>query len=118
MNEKEIITKLLAIAATQQKIIHKLAQTTPAADPNLSYLERIAMSVATNTGLRTPISAFVKANTGSNEGDATIESTYNVIISGMEASDNATKEKFITNYKNQVKAQKPELDGKVNIIFA
>jgi hypothetical protein len=117
MNEKEIIVKLLAIASTQQKIIHKLAQTSPA-DPNLSYLERVAASAATNTGLRTPISAFVKANIGTNEGDATIESTYNVIISGMETSDNPTKEKFMTNYKNQVKAQKPELDGKINIIFA
>lgn len=118
MNEKEIITKLLAIAATQQKIIHKLAQAIPGDDPNLGYLERVAGNVATNIGLRSPVSAFVKANAGSNEGDATIDMTYNVIVSGMESSDNATREKFISTYKNQVRAQKPELDGKVNLIFA
>lgn len=122
MNEKEIIVKLLAIATKQQKVIHKLAQSSPLAmvgsDPNEDYLKRAADTAATNAGVKTPISAFVKAYAGDQKNNTNIEGTYTVIVSGMNSADNALKQNFIRTYQNQIKAQKPDLDGKVSVLFA
>jgi hypothetical protein len=121
MNEKEIITKLLAIATKQQKVIHRLAQAAPLAmvgsDPNEDYLRRAVDAAATNAGVKTPVSAFVKANASSQAGATTTEATYTVMVSGMSQVDNALKQKFIDTYKNQIKSQKPDLDGKVSVLF-
>jgi len=122
-NEKEIITKLLAIAKNQQKVIHKLAQaqglaTVPVeADPNLAYLERAVMVAATNAGIKVPVGASVKSNAGSKQDGIIVEGTYSVNVRGMSQVDEKAKENFLQTYKNQIKAQKPELDGKVSILF-
>jgi hypothetical protein len=122
MNEKEIITKLLAIATKQQKVIHRLAQAAPSAmvgsDPNEDYLRRAVNAAATNAGVKTPVSAFVKAYAGDQKNNTNIEGTYTVIVSGMSQADNALKQNFINTYKNQIKSQKPDLDGKVSVLFA
>jgi hypothetical protein len=122
MNEKEVITKLLAIAIKQQKVIHRLAQAAPLAmvgsDPNEDYLRKAVSAAATNAGVRTPISAFVKSYAGDQKNNTNVEGTYTVIISGMEQADNALKQNFIKTYQNQIKSQKPDLDGKVSVLFA
>lgn len=121
-NEKEIIEKLLAIAKNQQKVIYKLAQAqglaTVPVDPNLAYLKGAVDAAVTNAGVKVPYSAYVKANTGSVQNGAAIDETYTVTISGMNKVDEKTKESFLNTYKNQIKAQRPELDGKVSILFA
>jgi hypothetical protein len=121
-NEKEIIAKLFVIAKNQQKVIHKLAQNLSAApasdtDPNLSYLKSAVDAAATNASIRVPIGADVKFNAGSKQDGVAIEGTYSVSIRGMAQSDEKTKENFLRIYKNQIKAQKPNLDGKVSIFF-
>jgi hypothetical protein len=122
MNEKEIILKLLAIASKQQKVIHKLAQSSPLAmagsDPNEDYLKRAVDTAAANAGVKTPISAIIRAYAGDKNNNTNIEGTYTVIISGMSQVDNALKQNFINTYKNQIKSQKPDLDGKVSVLFA
>ena len=131
MNEKEIIIKLLTIATKQQKIIHKLAQDDTVRyqsarerhsldhiDPNEDYLKRAVDTAAANAGVKTPVSAFVKTYTGNKNNNTNIEGTYTVIISGMSSADNALKQNFIKTYQNQIKSQKPDLDGKVSVLFA
>ena len=123
MNEKEkaIITKLLSIASKQQKVIHKLAQVQPLAqvgiDPNEEYLKKAILAAAANAGVKTPISALVRSTAGSQNDTTKIEGIYTVMVSGMDQADNNLKQNFINVYKTQIKSQKPELDGKVNVLF-
>jgi enolase len=123
-NEKAIIAKLLDIAKKQQQAIHKLAQaqglsapsvSTP--DPNLAYLKTAVSAAATNSGVTVPIGADVTSTAGAQQGNIAIEGTYTVNVRGMAQVDEKTKENFLKTYKNQIKAQKPELDGKVSIFF-
>lgn len=129
-NEKAIIEKLLVIATKQQKVIHKLAQDDTVRyqsarerhspgnlDPNISYLKGVVDAAAPNAGVTTPVGADVKANAGSQEGGARIEATYSVSVRGLDQADEKTKENFLKVYKNQIKAQRPALDGKVSIFF-
>jgi hypothetical protein len=123
MNEKEkvIITKLLKIASKQQKVIHKLAQAQPLAqvgfDPNEEYLKNAISAAAANAGVKTPISAFVRSTAGSQNDTTKVEGTYTVMVSGMDQADNNLKQNFMNIYKAQIKSQKPELDGKVSVLF-
>jgi hypothetical protein len=105
MNEKEIITKLLALATTQQKIIHKLAQVP--ADPNVAYLKRSAEVAATNAGIKVPISAWVNPK----------DDMYIITITGLEDANQGIKEHFIKTYQTSIRLQKPELEDKVSIVF-
>lgn len=122
-NEKAIITKLLDIAKKQQRAIHKLAQaqglSAPSviADPNISYLKGAVDVAATNAGVTAPVGADVKANAGTQEGYAHIDATYSVSVRGLDQADEKMKENFLKVYKNQIKAQRPALDGKVSIFF-
>jgi len=120
-NEKDIIVKLLAIAKNQQKVIHKLAQAqglSASPDPVADYLKSAVDAAAANSGVAVPINVTVKANAGSQQGNVQVEGTYTVTINGMAKVDNTTKERFLKTYKTQIKTQKPELDGKVSVLFS
>lgn len=122
-NEKAIIAKLLDIAKKQQQAIRKLAQdqglsTPEVADSNIEYLKRSVDSAATNAGVTVPVGADAKYNAPSMTGNTQIEGSYSVTVRGISQIDEKTKENFLKTYKNQIKAQRPALDGKVSIFFA
>lgn len=119
-NEKEILLKLLTIAKNQQKVIHKLAQAQGLADadPNISYLRDAVNAAAANSGVTVPIGTYVAAKNSNQQSNVHVEGGYIVTITGLEQVDNKLKERFLHTYLTQVKNQKPELDGKISVVFA
>lgn len=113
MNDREILGKLVKIFQNQQKIFKKLAQK---ADPNIDYLQQAWEVIALNSGLTTVSSPQVFFNAGSTKGNTEISSTYTVNIPGVPVQ--ANRQQLINSFKALIKKQKPELDGKVSIIFA
>jgi hypothetical protein len=117
--ETEIITKLISIASSQQKIIRKLAQD--AVDPNIRYLTEVAQVAAANVGF-TATNVIVTVKPGgdaSPEGGGELISTpkgYIVSLSGAP-SDTKTRQKFIDIFTKQVQSQKPEISSNVSILF-
>jgi hypothetical protein len=116
-SEKLIITKLFKIAEKQQKIIHKLAQIQSPTELTKAYLKRTVDVAATNAGVRVPVGGTVSFTAGSQDADIKIDGTYTVMVTGMNQSNETTKQNFLKVFKDQVHAQKPELDSKVNILF-
>lgn len=119
--EKLIIAKLLKIAQSQQKTIEALVKRAQQADPIVEYLKRMAQTVVFNAGLSgTTVSANADTEVSPLAGGATVkpgDSNYTVFIAGAP-DDNNLKQKFIDNFNKTLAAQKPELDGRVNIIFS
>jgi hypothetical protein len=111
MTQDAVLRKLVSIATTQQKVISRIAQVAslgnPPVDPNLDYLKRAVDAAMGNAGINVPLTSAVQAH-----GD-----TYTVTISGMDKMGNTAKEAFLKNYLNQIRSQKPELHGKVNVFF-
>jgi hypothetical protein len=117
-SEKLIITKLFKIAEKQQKIIHKLAQMQSPTDMTKAYLKRTVDVAATNAGIKVPVGATVSFTPGiQTEDNVKLDGTYTVMVTGMNASNEATKQTFLKVFKDQVHAQKPELDSKVSVLF-
>lgn len=116
MNSKDklIISKLFKLASKQQKIIEILAQVTP--DLNIEYLKRAWTTAAANSGVSMVVSPEVEFNPGKDEGDVQVGETYTLYADGIP-SDNELRKKLMDVFKTQVKSQKPELDGKLGIIF-
>jgi hypothetical protein len=100
--ETDIIAKLVRIANNQQKIIQKLAQQ---ADPLVAYLNRAASTAIANSSGHGTVS--VNADGSGN---------YTVQISGSP-EDNAVKQNLIDQFYKMIESQKPELVGKVNLLF-
>lgn len=111
--ETQVIQKLIKIMSNQQKILSKLAQ---AQDPAIQYLRDTAQVAGVNSQPPMSVIANVTTNPGSQQGDVTIEQTYTASITGVP-EDNRAKQSFMDTFKRQIKTQKPELDGRVSIIF-
>ena len=103
--ESEIISKLIKIANQQQTIILELAKKAQLQDPNVGYLNRAANLAAMNNNAQGKVVV-------NSDGDG----NYTVQISGI-TEDNALKQKIIDDFYHSIDSQKPELTGKVNLLF-
>lgn len=120
MNPKEklIIEKLLALANKQQKVLTKLAQANMQraedVEGNTKYLQRAWLTTVVNTGAfqgRTPDVKYTPS-TNANDG-VVIEGNY--MVSGEVPVQ--YREKFERQFRSIIDSQKPELDGKVSVMF-
>lgn len=113
--DKLIISKLFAIAEKQQKTLTKLAQTQ--LDPNVQavvqYLKNTWQTAALNSGIVESHSPEVSFNPGTQHDGLDVTESYTVKGFIPEKS----RETFNKNFYNQIKSQKPELEGKVSAIF-
>lgn len=107
MSKKEsaIVDKLVKIANQQQKIIVELVKKAQEHDLNMQYLNRAANIAAMNNGVQ----GTVVVN---NDGNG----NYTVQLGGI-TEDNVLKQKIIDDFYHSVDSQKPELTGKVNLLF-
>lgn len=118
MNSKEklIIERLLALATKQQKVLTKLAQANMQqneTEANKGYLKQTWQVACLNSGVpgHTPTVEFTPGNTSAD--GVTVEGNY--MVTGEVPA--AQREKFDRTFKAQIAAQKPDLDGKVSVIF-
>lgn len=112
--EKEILTKLVALAEKQQKILVKLAQVAQEdTQANVQYLKSTWQTAALNSGVpgRTP---DVQYTPGSTQDDGVVIGGNYMVTGEVPA---ASRDKFLQTFKAQIASQKPELDGKVSTIF-
>lgn len=117
MNQKLIISKLLKLAGDQQKVIQKLAQLVQnVQDPNVAYLQRAWQTATVNSGVPQVSTPEVTTNPGSTQGNVQVGGTYTINATGIP-QNNTLRQKLIDTFKTQVKTQKPDLDGKVSIMF-
>lgn len=116
MNSKEklIITKLLSVAERQQKTLMKLAQVTEADPGIVQYLKSAWQTAALNSGVTSVSSPSITFKPGSAEAEGVMVGE-NYMVTGECPADK--REAMQKNLSNQIKSQKPELDGKVSTIF-
>lgn len=117
MNSKEklIISKLLALAAKQQKILTKMAQAVQDnSQANIKYLKDAWIQSALNTGFpgQTPEVTYTPGEAGSSPG-VTLSEKYTL----KGAVPNNFREKFDRQFKAQLAGQKPDLADKVSIFY-
>ena len=113
--DKKIIEKLLSLAEKQQKILTKLAQAAQEdIEGNKAYLASAWQTAGANMGVPTsnPTVEYKEPEPGSDPG-VTLGSSY--VVTGPIPAN--ARNKFVTTFKAQISAQKPELDGKVSTIF-
>lgn len=111
--DKLIIKKLLTIAEKQQKALNKLAQVGQADPEAIQYLKSTWQTAALNSGVTESHSPEVSFTPGSQHDGVNIGESY--VVKGVIPQKN--RELFDKNFKNQVKTQKPDLDGKVSAIY-
>jgi hypothetical protein len=117
--DKLILTKLFKLAEKQQMLLTKLAQLSEDKEDiegNKKYLSKTWMTAAVNSGVpgMTPESIeYIPGGTSPDNSNIVISSTY--IVTGV-IPENA-RMLFKTNFEKQIAAQKPELDGRVGMIF-
>jgi hypothetical protein len=115
--DKAIIEKLFKVAQKQQDILVKIAQTIQEdVESNKKYLSNAWMTAALNSGIPgiSPESIdYTPGGPDSNNPNIVISSTYTVtgVIPAL------SRELFKTNFEKQIASQKPELDGRVGMIF-
>lgn len=125
MSTKEILNKLFKIAEDRQKVINqhqkminKLSQVVN--DPNIAYLQKAWQTAALNSGINivnTPKVAYNAEKTESNEDVVTsIQATYTIHADGIPPKEQI-RQKLIHTFQNQLKAQRPDLEGKVSVLF-
>lgn len=110
---KEIINKLVKIAIKQQKILTKLAQMAQETINNKSYLKNVWQTAGLNSGISVMSSPHVEYVPGELSNNITTSGSYTV--SGSIPTNQ--RERFSKTFKAQIAAQKPELDGTINLIF-
>lgn len=107
MNDKEkiILSKLVKIAANQQKALQRLAQSQ---DPNVAYLKSAAQITAANSGFNAS-HVEVTVNPGGPSSDPSVQTVggYTVKVSGAPPQ-NEIREKFTRQLKSMVSTQKPD----------
>ena len=113
--ETQVIQKLIKIMSNQQKILNKLAQQQQ--DPLIEYLRSAAQVAGANSQPPMSVLADVTVNAGFQHDNVSAPSTYTASVKGVP-EDNKAKQSFMDTFKRQIKTQKPELDGRVSIIFA
>lgn len=120
MDESEFLKKVLAVLQKQQVILKKLAQTTPPenVEENKNYLKTTWLTAGLNSGIsqmsNPNVSYTPPADVGYEDG-STVNVAGNYMVSGPIPAN--LREKFNQTFQAQIKAQKPELDGKVSAIF-
>lgn len=112
--EQQVIEKLLSIADKQQQSIKALAQVAQGADPEvIAYLKSAWQTAGLNAGVTAVGTPTVNFNPGNQQNGLQIGETY-VITGAIPAQNRVQMDKAL---KAQIASQKPELDGKVSIIF-
>jgi hypothetical protein len=111
--ETQVIQKLIKIMSNQQKILTKLAQQQ---DPHIQYLREAAQVAGANSQPPMSVIADVTVNPGFQHDNVSAPETYTTKVSGVP-EDNKAKQSFMDTFKRQIKSQKPDLDGRVSIIF-
>ena len=123
MDESEFLKKVLAVLQKQQVILKKLAQDGSANMQNNkteieSYLKSAWQTAGLNVGITqmsTPNVTYT-AGAGLNSTDGSlINTSESYTVTGVIPAN--VREKFNAVFLAQIKAQKPELDGKVNAIY-
>lgn len=126
MDESKVLRKILALVQKQQDILKKIAQSADmgghqaASNSEIeSYLKSAWQTAGANSGITQMSSPSVSFTPGAGVGDNSsdminVASTYTV-------SGNIPvqfREKFNHNFYNQIKSQKPELEGRVHAIYS
>lgn len=113
--DKLIISKLLKLASKRQQILVKMAQTVPTDDSkaNIEYLKSAWQTAALNSGVEVASTPTVNYTPPAQVDGTDLSGNYTV--SGEIAANK--RELMLRQFKNQIKSQKPELDGKVSTIF-
>jgi hypothetical protein len=115
--EQIVISKLVAIADKQQSTLVKLAQAVSGTQPDpetVKYLKSAWQTAALNSGVTSVATPDVTFNpTGESSGGATMGENY--VLKGDIPANN--REIFTRNLQNQVRNQRPDLDGKYSTIF-
>lgn len=112
--DKLIIEKLFKMAEARQKILNKLAQTIQ--DPNIVYLQQAWQVAAVNSGIPQVSSPTITATPGSEEANTQISGIYTIAAKDIPPK-NDLRQKLLNVFKTQLKAQKPDLEDKVSVIF-
>jgi len=120
MNDKLIIEKLFQLAMKQQKILTKLAQTADSfpeedVEGNKKYLVGAWMTACLNSEIpgMTPEVEYIPGGTSPNNPNIVLSSTY--MVTGVVPEK--VRMQFKETFERQVASQKPELDGRVGMIF-
>lgn len=112
-----ILEKLLKLAEKQQKVLTKLAQAVQEdIEANKQWLSSAWNIAAVNSGVvgSSPESIeYVPGGTDPNKPNVTISSTYTV--TGVVPVN--AREQFKRNFERHIATAKPELDGRVGMIF-
>ena len=112
MKNANVLDKLIKNAKKQQVILTKLAQRL---DPNVKqYLENAFQIAAVNSGIKKVNTPAVDKALASTEGIVSLEGNYKVVSSDIPRN---LQNKVRTVFERQIKLQRPELEGKVNIIY-
>ena len=115
--DKIIIEKLFKVAKKQQDILIKIAQAVQEdIEGNKKYLSNAWVTAALNSGAPgiTPESIdYTPGGQDSNNPNITISSVYTV----TGVIPESVRMNFKNTFEKQVASQRPELDGRVAIIF-
>lgn len=115
--DKLIIERLFKLAQKQQQILVKLAQAVQEdVEGNKQYLSSAWVTAAVNSGVPgiTPESIeYMPGGQDKNHPNVTIGSTYT--ITGIIPEQ--ARMQFKDTFERQVAAQKPDLEGRVGMIF-
>lgn len=119
MDESKVLKKILSVVAKQQTILKKLAQVSQEDPAMKSYLQTAWQTAGLNIGITEMSSPNVQFNPGKSitldADDSTATSEDSWILSG--AIPVKLREKFNQTFYTQLKSQKPELDGRVSVIY-
>lgn len=116
MDENKIIKSLIKIIGNQNTILEKLAQQ-QSVEAYIDYLKRAWTTAGINTGvspISTPHIEYTPPNKSGNNTE--IGEMYTLYVGELKIADDM-KNKLLNNFRSQVKLQKPELVGKVSVIF-
>jgi len=116
MDESQFMKKVLAVLQKQQTVLKKLAQAAPQqedVEANKAYLKQTWQVAALNSGVEghTPQVTYTP---GSNVNGGVVSEGGYTVTGPVPANK---RELFNKQFYNQIKSQKPDLDGKVSTIY-
>lgn len=114
----KVAKQLFSIVKKQQETITKLAQMVQ--DQEIKqYLDTALTTAVANSGVSSSYHSSLNKNPGQLSADGlSSEDSYVLNVSFNPAlTDNNLKQKLLNNFKNFIKANRPELDGRVGLIF-
>lgn len=130
MDYKKVANRLINVLMKQNAIIQKLAQaqtgepTAQAPAPNndqeiKSYLDGALTASIANAGVGSGYRTTLSKSPGKDLGGGVKaeESYVFTAVFTPPLADNASKEKVMNNFYAYIKANRPDLDGRVSFIF-